>query len=288
MDNKINMDFNNTVKIIISALLFIAAILGLALKKPENEEYKTIDNDKLYSMAKKYLIDEEINNNSNLKVIVEDVQVFSDFALLGVNQKEEETEVYIWALVESYYVENGSIKKRGYSSPSKFIFKDDKIISVYKPGFSDSYPESIKQYFPQYIIDKFKDEIPVTTKNVDIAVSKYYSYLPNYYHIVKTDDPTKNYLIYAEGSTLNDIFSKLYYNSITAPDPLPDPSNSDYLIYSYGELEYTLTIKENNDYYLIDQTKYNQDGDSYEYISTYLTWSKHNELEKILNKYFGN
>lgn len=288
MDNKINIDFSNTVKIIISVLLFIAIIMSLTLKKSRNEEYKTIDNDKLYSMAKKYLIDEEINNNSNLKVIVEDVQVFSDFALLGVNQKEEETEVYIWALVESYYVENGSIKKRGYSSPSKFIFKDDKIISVYKPGFSDSYPESIKQYFPQYIIDKFKDEIPVTTKNVDIAVSIYYSYLPNYYHIVKTDDPTKNYLIYAEGSTLNEIFSRLYYNSIIAPDPLPDPSNSDYLIYRDGELEYTLTIKENNDYYLIDQTKYNQDGDSYEYVSTYLTWSKHNELEKILNKYFGN
>lgn len=288
MANKANTVFNNTVKIIISVLLFIAIILGLALKKTKNEEYKTADSDKLYSMAQKYLIDEEINNNSNLKVLVEDVQVFSDFALLGVNQKEAETEVYVWALVESYYVENGKIKKRGYSSPSKFIFKDDKIISVYKPGFSDNYPESIKQYFPQYIIDKFKDEIPVTTKNVDIAVSKHYAYLTNYYHIVKTDDPPKNYLIYAEESALNEIFSNLYCNSITSPDPLPDPSNSDYLIYREGELEYTLTIKKNNDYYIIDQAKYNQDGDSYEYISTYLTWSKHNELEKILNKYFGN
>lgn len=42
MDNKVNTVFNNTVKIIISVLLFIAIILGLALKKPKMKNIKPL------------------------------------------------------------------------------------------------------------------------------------------------------------------------------------------------------------------------------------------------------
>lgn len=287
-NSKINLFLGNKVKIVISALFFILLVVIILCQKEENEQIISIDKEKLYTIAEEYLINKEKENNSKLKV--DDLQTFSEFAHLGINENDNEVEVYLWAMIESYYVENsnnaflGNLKKMGYSEPYKFIFQDEKIISVFKPEYGN-YSESIEQHFPRYIRDKFKDEIPVTSKNIDLAVSEHYSYLNNR-SIVKTANPSKSYLIYVERLELNEILNHLNYISIY--QPLPDANTSDYQIYFGDELEYTISITQDNDYYIIKQETFECENGEYAYEMAYLTWYQHNELEKILNKYFEN
>ena len=85
--------------------------------------------------------------------------------------------MYIWALVESYYVQDGKlISNGGYSIPHKFIIKDNEIIDYKIPRDGSEYSKSIKEIFPLDIRNKLNDDL-VDGNKIDNQVKEHYSYL---------------------------------------------------------------------------------------------------------------
>ena len=94
-----------------------------------------------------------------------------------IKEKDDETYVYIWALVESYYVQDGKlISNGGYSIPHKFIIKDNEIIDYKIPRDGSEYSKSIKEIFPLDIRNKLNDDL-VDGNKIDNQVKEHYSYL---------------------------------------------------------------------------------------------------------------
>ena len=133
----------------------------------------------LYSFIRKFkdkqyfLETKESVPNTN----IEDFKVFTDIAKLGVECENAETYVYVWALIESYYVQDGRlVSNSGSSMPYKFIIKNDEIIDYKFPRDGSEYPKSLKEIFPNNIRKKL-DHSLVDNDNIKKQVEEHYSYL---------------------------------------------------------------------------------------------------------------
>ena len=178
--------------IILAIAIFILGIIGVIVVGLNNnsKEIEVKGKEELYDKVedqvaelKKYLVKktqphyfvEEKNAKPNYNV--SDFQVFTDIARLGIKEKDDETYVYIWALVESYYVQDGKlISNGGYSIPHKFIIKDNEIIDYKIPRDGSEYSKSIKEIFPLDIRNKLNDDL-VDRNKIDNQVKEHYSYL---------------------------------------------------------------------------------------------------------------
>lgn len=171
--------------IILAIAIFILGIIGVIVVGLNNnsKEIEVNGKEELYDKVEEYLISKEQphyfveEKNAKPNYNVSDFQVFTDIARLGKKEKDDETYVYIWALVESYYVQDGKlISNGGYSIPHKFIIKDNEIIDYKIPRDGSEYSKSIKEIFPLDIRNKLNDDL-VDGNKIDNQVKEHYSYL---------------------------------------------------------------------------------------------------------------
>ena len=171
--------------IILAIAIFILGIIGVIVVGLNNnsKEIEVKGKEELYDKVEEYLISKEQphyfveEKNAKPNYNVSDFQVFTDIARLGIKEKDDETYVYIWALVESYYVQDGKlISNGGYSIPHKFIIKDNEIIDYKIPRDGSEYSKSIKEIFPLDIRNKLDDDL-VDGNKIDNQIKEHYSYL---------------------------------------------------------------------------------------------------------------
>ena len=171
--------------IILAISIFILGIIGVIVVGLNNnsKEREVKGKEELYDKVEEYLISKEQphyfveEKNAKPNYNVSDFQVFTDIARLGIKETDDETYVYIWALVESYYVQDGKlISNGGYSIPHKFIIKDNEIIDYKIPRDGSEYSKSIKEIFPLDIRNKLNDDL-VDGNKIDNQVKEHYSYL---------------------------------------------------------------------------------------------------------------
>lgn len=141
--------------------------------------YKSISNitnkDHLYQKVEQFLISSEETQSNLVKP-----KVFTDITKLGIRKKGNEVyDVYVWAIIESYYIENGNRNLYQKSSvPYKFVIKNDRIINYKIPKDGAGYSKSIKEIFPIDIRAKINN-ILVNSTEIENKVKRYYSYLDN-------------------------------------------------------------------------------------------------------------
>ena len=118
------------------------------------------------------------DKNSVPNYDINDFKVFTQIENFGVKQKFDKTYVYVYALVESYYVQNNKlVLNSGLSCPLTFIFKNDEIIDCLRPKDGEGYAQSIRNMFPLDIMAKylsFEDEKMSVKNQVEDYYSEYY------------------------------------------------------------------------------------------------------------------
>ena len=161
---------------IIMFLVFIAINFTFKEKVVNGKDY-------LYEKVEEYLISKEEpryfleTKDSKPNYNVSDFKVFTDLAKLGIRENKYETHVYVWALVESYYVQDGNlINNSGSSIPYKFILKNDEIVDFETPLNEADNKKSMEKIFPADLCDKLNSSL-VDDNKIRNEVKEYYSYL---------------------------------------------------------------------------------------------------------------
>ena len=173
-------------KIMIIIAIVIILIITLLTFITINFNFKekiVNDKDYLYEKVEQYLISQEQpkyfleNKDSKPNYNVSDFKVFTDLAKLGIRENKYETHVYVWALVESYYVQDGNlINNSGSSMPYKFILKNDEIVDFETPLNGADNKKSMEKIFPADLCDKLNSSL-VDDNKIRNEVKEYYSYL---------------------------------------------------------------------------------------------------------------
>ena len=164
-------------KIIIYLIIAIFLIIIFATFKINSKETVVIGKDYLYDKIEEYIIKQEEQGKSKMDIFLNDYKIFTDISKLGIKQNKEETYVYAWIIVESYYVQYGHLKQySGSSMPYKFILKNDEVVDYKVPRDGEEYSKSIKEIFP--IDVRFKiNNINVNNKKIKEKLKKHYLYL---------------------------------------------------------------------------------------------------------------
>ena len=169
--------------VLVSSIIVIALLLTYIIIRKNLKPTVVTDKDYLYESVEQYLIQQEqpqyfskekySTPNYNVKDF-KDFKVFTDIAKLGIRQQQDKTYVYVWALIESYYVQDGKlVENSGSSVPYKFIFENDEIVNYEIPRDGSEYTKSIKKIFPEDIRRMFNDSL-VSNSNIKEQVKKYY------------------------------------------------------------------------------------------------------------------
>ena len=170
--------------IIIFVIVFLILFGNISYMATE----KTVTNrEDLYEKIEEYLVSLEEphyfleTKESTPNYDISDFKVFTDIQKLGIKQKGNQFYVYVWATVQSYYVQdNQLVGNSGSSAPYKFIIENDEVIDCIKPEDGERYAESVKTIFPKDIREKMEN-LNTTDRNTNIKqqVDEYYSYLEN-------------------------------------------------------------------------------------------------------------
>lgn len=173
-------------KIMIIIAIVIILIITLLTFITINFNFKekiVNDKDYLYEKVEEYLISQEQtkyfleNKDSEPNYNVNDFKVFTDIAKLGIRETKTEIHVYVWALVESYYVQDGKlIINSGSSMPYKFIFKNYEIVDYETPVDGEDNKKSMEKIFPADLHNKLNSSL-VDTNKIKNEVEEHYSYL---------------------------------------------------------------------------------------------------------------
>lgn len=172
-------------------IILIIAILGIGIfwlyyvheGDKQEREIGTENEEKLYQKVEEYLIALEKpqykleTKESKPNTDIKDFKVFTNIAKLGIEKKQDEINVYVWALVESYYVQNGNlVTNTGSSSPYKFRIKNNEVIDYETPKDGEEFEQSCKKIFPKDIRKKLGESL-VNSDELKKEVRNYYSYL---------------------------------------------------------------------------------------------------------------
>lgn len=171
--------------IIIFVILILGCIVSPFILKLSNNNTKVASSNKQkpYEIVRQYLIKKEEENHhigrEEFATNGDDFKTFIDMAELGIEENGDETYVYVWALIESYSVQE-ELTSTGSSMPYKFTIKDNNIIKCEIPEDGKDYAKSIEKIFPKEIRKKMKDsESLVNQEKLEAEAKKYYEYLGN-------------------------------------------------------------------------------------------------------------
>ena len=164
--------------IILILVVIICAIIPFILKPTK---LSSLEEKKIYQDIEQYLINlEEKNHQVNNKNKNDDFKVFVDIAEMEIKKENEETFAYVWALIKTYYVENGELQSDGSSMPYKFIIKDNEIKEYQIPEDGERYISSINEIFPKDVREKIDiSSNEVNVEKIENKAQEYYQYLNN-------------------------------------------------------------------------------------------------------------
>lgn len=163
---------------ILILLVVICASIPFILKPIK---ISSVEEENIYKKIEKYLINlEEKNHQVNSENKSDDFKVYADIQRMGTKKEDEEIIAYVWALIKTYYVENGELQSSGSSMPYKFRIKDNEIREYQIPEDGERYESSINEIFPKQIVDKIeKSREEVSEEKIEKEAQKYYQYLNN-------------------------------------------------------------------------------------------------------------
>ena len=169
--------------VIILVIIFVLILLGVILYMITE---RTVTNrEDLYGKVEEYLVSLEQpqyileSKDDEPDYDISDFKVFTDIQKLGIKQKGNQFYVYVWATVQSYYVQDNQLEiNSGYSGPRKFIIENDEVIDCIETKDGTEYTKSIEENFPEDIREKM-ETLDVDSRNTNIKqqVDEYYAYL---------------------------------------------------------------------------------------------------------------
>ena len=124
--------------LVIILIIVFLTIVGIVLYSTRE---KTVTNrEDLYEKAEEYLISLEQpqyvleTKESIPDYDISDFKVFTNIQKLGIKQKRNQFYVYVWAEVQSYYVQdNQLVGNSGNAGPRKIVIENDEVIDYIKP-----------------------------------------------------------------------------------------------------------------------------------------------------------
>ena len=167
--------------LVIILIIVFLIIIGVVLYSMRE---KTVTNrEDLYEKAEEYLISLEEpqyvlkTKESSPDYDISDFKVFTNIQKLGIKQKRNQFYVYVWATVQSYYVQDNQLEiNSGYSGPRKLIIENDEVIDCIETKDGTEYAESVKKIFPKDIRDKMEN-LSFDNQKMQEEVNAYYSYI---------------------------------------------------------------------------------------------------------------
>ena len=129
--------------VLILMIIFIAILGGIIYANSE----KTVNGkEELYEKVEEYLVSLEEPNyfleskDAEPNYDISDFKVFTDIEKLGIKERKNQFHVYVWAKVESYYVQDGKlVSNSGSAAPYEFIIENDVVIDYKKPKDGTEY-----------------------------------------------------------------------------------------------------------------------------------------------------
>lgn len=156
--------------IIIAIILIALSIIIVARSSKKEKLVYITDSDYLYDIAIEYLKEktrEEVRKNYN-----EEYPVFCDYKGIAIAQSGSKKYVYMWILMEVH--KSKSISLSGSSGPYKFTFENDKVVNYEIPKDGSLYSKSIKEMFPDDIVDKIS-EYSVSDEKIQQEMEEFFS-----------------------------------------------------------------------------------------------------------------
>lgn len=169
--------------ILVFTTIMVLGIASLFVLKPTSFAITNEDEKELYKTVKQYLIKQEQQNyekkRENEKINDDDFQTFIDMKELGITKENDETYVYVWATIQSYYIEE-KLTSTGSSIPYKFTLKNNEIIGYEIPKDGDQYEKTLETIFPEDIREKMqKIQTSYDSQMLEQQAQKHYQYLNN-------------------------------------------------------------------------------------------------------------
>ena len=153
--------------IILFIIIFYIIYSNRLTKEKEDKFYSKIEETIAYNT---YNIDKKVQNNFN---------TFFSIKKLGNRVDGDNTYIYCWIQIESFYINNdGKVKLyQGSSMPYKISFNGENIVKYQFPKDGAEYYDSIKELFPFWIRVKFDTIYQDNELKNDILeqVEKYYN-----------------------------------------------------------------------------------------------------------------
>ena len=168
-NKKIN-NKNKTIKFLglsfITLILFMVLLFVIDINKMRNNEpvfFSTwgfdyappvdLSEEKINRVVENYLIEQEKSNRYYKS------KTFVSTETYLIQEKKNIVEVSLWALIETYYIDNGQIKQDcGSSIPYKITLKKDNdeyvVIKHQMPKDGSYYTKSLKEIFTKSVINK--------------------------------------------------------------------------------------------------------------------------------------
>lgn len=188
------------ISIILLIILIIFCIMSPFVVKLDATTISEED-EKLYNIVEQYLIKTEEKNHSiemnEFAQNGDDFKVFIDMAKLGVRKNQDETYVYVWALIQSCHAQEELVTS-GSSMGYKFIIKDNEVIDYQITEDGEMYEKSIEEIFPEDIRKKIEkaNELEVDlvdSGKIEKQIEEHYSYL-NYINTNDIQNVNTNYV----------------------------------------------------------------------------------------------
>lgn len=164
----------NKIFIIIGIVIVLFLIIfGLIYYNKISSEVENI----LYSKIEETIATNTFNID---KKVQNDFNTFFSIKRLGYKVEGNNTYIYCWIQIESFYINNdGKVALyQGSSMPYKFSFKDGELVKFQFPKDGENYNDSIKGLFPFWVRIKFN-----TIYNDNELKNDILEQVENYYNI---------------------------------------------------------------------------------------------------------
>ncbi len=165
-------------------VLIVCAVLGLIFYNLANGKgSKVDDDDELYAKAEKYILSKVTPMSFNAKDITPeesknlvDFKVFSNFRPLGIYKKGDYYNVYLWATVQSFYVNDFKLNSSSSFSDAFMVSFENGSVVDSTEAITDS---DTKELLPGELYDKAKKEgfFGTDDKTFENQIQSHYSYL---------------------------------------------------------------------------------------------------------------
>lgn len=169
--------------ILVFTMVMVLGIASMFVLKPTSFASTNEYEKELYKIVKEYLIKQEQQNHESIEkkreTTDDDFQTFIDMKELGIKKEKDETHVYVWAIIQSYYVQE-ELTSTGSSMPYKFIIKNNEIVDYEIPKDGAQYQKTLETIFPEDIREKMQNiQTSSDSQMLEKQAQKYYQYLDN-------------------------------------------------------------------------------------------------------------